>query len=268
MIIQYIPYGQIDKIKLDACIAVADNSLIYAYSFYLDAMTDQWDAIIINDYEEVMPLPWKKKWGIKYYYNPPFTPQLGLFKKGNSAISADILALIQRRVKYGDIFFNYKNTVALQTLQQTNYIIPLNQQYINIAAGYKLYLKNILKKSKKENFIYSEKENFDTTVALYQQYYFERTPHVTKIDYEHFLNLCKLLSIKKMAFTRGILDSNNEILSTSIFLLDEKRIYYIMNANTPKGKVKESNSILLDSVIKEFSGRELVFDFEGQILKG
>jgi hypothetical protein len=54
--IQYLSHKNIDKIKWDAVIASSSNRLIYGYSFYLDHMAKQWDALILNDYEAVMPL--------------------------------------------------------------------------------------------------------------------------------------------------------------------------------------------------------------------
>ena len=79
--IKYIPYGQLDKMKWDSCITNADNGLIYAYSFYLDQMYRQWDALVLNDYEAVMPMTWNKKYGISYLYQPFLTAQLGVFGK-------------------------------------------------------------------------------------------------------------------------------------------------------------------------------------------
>ena len=46
--IQYLTHEQIDKTKWDNCIHTADNGLIYAYSFYLDAMSKQWDALVFH----------------------------------------------------------------------------------------------------------------------------------------------------------------------------------------------------------------------------
>ena len=57
--IHYLTNREIDKIKWDECIDKADNGLVYAYSFYLDHMAKQWDALVWNDYEAVMPLTWK-----------------------------------------------------------------------------------------------------------------------------------------------------------------------------------------------------------------
>ena len=54
-------------IKWDNCITNAPNGLIYGYSFYLDHMAKQWDALVLNDYEAVMPLTWNKKYGINLF---------------------------------------------------------------------------------------------------------------------------------------------------------------------------------------------------------
>ncbi len=81
MNIQYLTQQQIDKTKWDHCIADAPNGLIYGYSFYLDHMAKHWDALMLNDYEAVMPLTWNKKYGIHYLYQPFLTAQLGVFGK-------------------------------------------------------------------------------------------------------------------------------------------------------------------------------------------
>src|ERR1700722_19967131 len=77
--IRYIQQPEIDKIKWDHCIGNAGNGLIYGYSCYLDQMAKNWDALVLNDYEAVMPLTWNKKYGIHYLYQPAFTASLGVF---------------------------------------------------------------------------------------------------------------------------------------------------------------------------------------------
>ncbi|HEU0112812.1 MAG TPA: hypothetical protein VFQ73_18195, partial [Flavisolibacter sp.] len=61
--IQYYPGKSINKQAWDKCISNASNGLIYACSTYLDTMSDNWDALVLNNYEAVMPLPWRKKYG-------------------------------------------------------------------------------------------------------------------------------------------------------------------------------------------------------------
>jgi hypothetical protein len=150
----------------------------------------------------------------------------------------------------------------------TNYILPLQQPYQNIEEKYKKDLKNNLKKSAKENLKYSTKEKIELAIILYQKYYLHRTPHIKEPDYKRFLNLCKQLLPKEMVFTRSVLNEVNQILSIGIFLFDGKRIYNILNTTTEEGKLKESNPYLLDQVIKEFSGNDIIFDFEGSDIEG
>ena len=113
--IHYVKRQEVNATKWDRCIDQASNGLIYAYSFYLDTMTDSWDALVLNDYEALMPLPWKKKYGIHYLYPPAFTAQLGLF--GN-AINADLLSgffrAVPKNFRYWDFPLNHQNLFALE----------------------------------------------------------------------------------------------------------------------------------------------------------
>ena len=83
--IKYLLHHQIDKTKWDRCIKGADNGLIYGHSFYLDHMARHWDGLVLNDYEAIMPLPWNKKYGIYYLYQPFLCAQLGIFGKNIDA---------------------------------------------------------------------------------------------------------------------------------------------------------------------------------------
>src|SRR5690349_1546842 len=77
--IRYLKRSEIDTSKWDERIMLATNGVVYAYSFYLDAMSDDWDALVLDEYQYVMPLPFRKKIGIAYIYQPFLTPQLGIF---------------------------------------------------------------------------------------------------------------------------------------------------------------------------------------------
>ena len=49
--IRYLERNEIDTIKWDNCIGNAFNGLIYARSFYLDAMAENWSALVAGDYQ-------------------------------------------------------------------------------------------------------------------------------------------------------------------------------------------------------------------------
>jgi len=266
--IQILPAEQIDKGKWDHCINENANGLIYSSTDYLNAMAENWHALVIDDYKAVMPLPWKKKFGIRYGYTPPFIQQSGLSGDLTGIDLQKVLATIQDFYSFADIHFNFSNT-AIQNftpaIQLTNFIIDLSQGYGSIQSHYKPGLKATLKKA--GTLTYSEGDS-KQAVSLSKMYYSDRVQHVTENDYKNFDKLCFSLHEKQQCLTRTANDETNTVLSTALFLKDGKRIYHLLNATTQEGRNKEANHFLLDQVIREFAGQSLLLDFEGSELPG
>ena len=76
--IEILPSDKINQYAWDQCVRNNSNGLIYTTSVYLNQLSEQWNGLVLNDYETIMPLPWKKKAGIRYCYTPPFIQQLGI----------------------------------------------------------------------------------------------------------------------------------------------------------------------------------------------
>lgn len=60
MQIKYVKNKNIDKKIWDKTVFAAYNGLIYGCSWFLDNLADDWDAVIVGDYEYILPLPFKK----------------------------------------------------------------------------------------------------------------------------------------------------------------------------------------------------------------
>ena len=65
--IKFVQHKNVDTDKWDECIKKSVNSLPYAFSWYLDIVVEHWDALVLNDYEAVFPLPSKQKISIKVF---------------------------------------------------------------------------------------------------------------------------------------------------------------------------------------------------------
>ena len=76
--IRYLKHSEINKEMWDACIINSTNGLIYARSWYLDAMSPNWEALVHKDYVAVMPLTVSKKMGVSYLSQPAFFQQSGI----------------------------------------------------------------------------------------------------------------------------------------------------------------------------------------------
>lgn len=259
-----------DIVKWNQCVYQNPNGLIYATTTYLNAMCVNWHAIIVNDYAAVMPLPWLRKWGIRYGYTPAFTQQLGVF--GELAVNdwEKITTAIKHFFSYGDIQFNYANRLPQQLSDaesRTNYIIHLEKGYDAIYAAYRNDLKESIKKAEALRLHYAETET-ENAIRLYQMHYSERTPHITHSDYDRFSALCHTLQLTNQCFSRGCFTTDGELLAIGVFLKDQHRIYNLMNTTLLQGREKKANHFLLNNLIQEFAKQPLLFDFEGSSLPG
>src|SRR6185369_10170077 len=149
--IKYLQHTEIDKAKWDACITNAPNGLIYGYSFYLDCMATHWDALVLEDYEAVMPLTWNKKYGFYYMYQPAFTASLGVFGKNLAReIVADFISMFPTKFKLIEISLNTGNIIGDSkpfSLLRSNYILHLNNSYEELYKTYRDNHKRNIKKA-------------------------------------------------------------------------------------------------------------------------
>lgn len=266
--LQILPAADIDPFKWDACISRHSNGLIYSRHEYLQHCCPGWYGMIAGDYEGVMALPLKKKFGIRYLCQPPFVQQLGWI--GNE-VPADLVSTLLAFVSYGDVLFNFANTSAATQAaahEKTNLVIDLAQGYDAISASYKKDLVLNLAKAKRSHLRVDPADNISETIQLYQRLYADRTPHVKENDYRAFISLCNILAAKGNCFVRRVTDGSGSLAAAGLFLKDEKRVYNLMNSTTSEGRKLEANPFLIDAVIREFAGQPLLFDFEGSDLPG
>ena len=269
MSIQYLTYQQINKVKWDACIDKADNGVVYAYSFYLDCMAVNWDALVIssgNEYEMVMPLTWNKKYGIYYLYQPPFTACLGVFGKQVTALQLqNFLDAIPKKFRYWDIYLNPGNYFQLSSFdlyQRMNFVLPLHESYAEIFSGYRENIQRNIKKSHQLQIAIRQNINAGEVISLAN----EQLQHFSKITAATMLNfesLFSMLSKSGKAITYGVHNAAGQLMASAIFFFSHKRAYYILPGNSPDGKTLGASHALIDAFIKDHAQRDLLLDFEG-----
>ncbi|MBL0181927.1 MAG: GNAT family N-acetyltransferase [Chitinophagaceae bacterium] len=264
--IKYLTYGQIDKTKWDACINNATNGLVYGYSIYLDSMAKNWDALVLNDYEAVMPLTWNKKYSIRYLYQPPFTACLGIF--GNMLTAEminDFLKAIPPKFKYWDIYLNPGNFFSLADFtlyERMNYVLPLNAPYESLQDNYRDNIKRNIKKAEKLNLVINKNIAVAEVILLVREQARDFAAFAAK-DFEHFKILYQLLYKKEKATTYGVYTKEGQLMAAAVFFFSHNRAYYIMVGNHPNGKTLGASHTLIDAFIKDHSGQNLLLDFEG-----
>lgn len=270
--INIISSNKIDAVKWNACVAANDTGLIYAQYSYLNTICTNWAGIVIGNYQAIMPIPWRKKMGIKYFYVPAFIQQLGFIGNTAGLTPNEIFQLIQSVAKTGDLLFNYKNEWIISNHyyhKKNNFTIPLSQDYQSIASKYSKDLIKNLHKAAKANCQYLHDTDISTAIALFQLQYGNRFKHITPLDFKKFEQLCLLFQQNQQCLIRIIKDSTSEkTLATALLLKDNKRLYLVMNSTTIDGRKLSANHLLIDQLLKEFSNQSIIFDFEGSNLDG
>jgi len=85
MMIKRLSYQDINFEKYNNCIENSVQKKFYAEQIFLDISTKKnWELLVYNDYEAVMPVPFVKKLGVKIVHNPKLCQQLGIFSKTDS----------------------------------------------------------------------------------------------------------------------------------------------------------------------------------------
>lgn len=268
--IQIIPSTQLNKKKWDTCIANSSNGLIYAYSYYLDTMANEWYGLIINDYASVLPIAIKKKFGFSYCYMPAFMQQLGFIGKQDFDVEATTKAIINF-VKYGSPYLNFSNEYFASKNNCTslsNYIIALDKNYAEIKSNYKKSIDYSLSKAAKVQLNYVVDENIAEAIELYKTYNQQNMQHVKADDYQNLQKLLTQLEQTQQILIRKATNNKKELLSIVLLLKDNKRYYNLINYTTEEGRKSEANYFLYDNILQELSEQNMLFDFEGSNIPG
>jgi hypothetical protein len=267
--IHYLNRAEIDSDRWDKCIAGASNELIYGYSIYLDSMARHWDALVLNDYEAIMPLTWNMKWGVKYLYQPPFTPQLGIFSSFpvKSEVVSIFLNSIPQHFRFAEIFLNHANQCE-GLKAHDNFILDLAKPYQKVFDHYRSDLAKNLRKAQRHNLVYGEYTDLHSALRLHQKEYGSRTAHVKNEDYKQFEQLSNHLKARGATLMRSVRDKTGELLALALLFKTRRKIYLVESTTFKKGRDMEANHFLLDSVIRESCDQDLIMDFVGSDIPG
>lgn len=119
--IRYVFDSYIDKQKWDACINNSINGLVYAYSWYLDSCVEKWDALILGNYEAVMPLPLIRRQGKWKIQSMKALAQLGIFSDmlPDEATTTLFLNELSKRYTRWELPFNSMNPLRISGHEST-----------------------------------------------------------------------------------------------------------------------------------------------------
>lgn len=243
--IKRLKYREIDFEKYSQCIENSVQRNWYAQKEILDELCENWELLIKNDYEAVMPIPIKKKWKQKFVIMPLFCQQLGVFSMTDD-------------INTNDEFYNYLNSNYLVVNYAFNsnnkFTSPVNfrNNYLINSTDYPEQKKRYFKGRKStvksaQNCIFKELEYSEDL----RQFIDANNKGLSKeSDHKKFFNYINFLENRNYLKLFGAFE-NETLLSLAIIISENDQLSLVALVNNEKFLKKNGASFLIDQILQK-----------------
>jgi hypothetical protein len=251
------------------CVLRSICPLIYAQTWYLDTVCDDWYGIAAvsgGRYVAVMPLPRGQKFGFAFYKQPLFVQQLGVFSEPE----------YQTKELYDEFFkimdenfllitrypFHYKTNFELLPRENIEVFfthhISLNKDFSELTRNFRKDRRRDCKKMLEKRF-----EESNSVSEMLELFFIKNASKIAggvnpeaKLVFENlYATLQANCSVKLLTAFEG------KEAAYAFFAEFSGIIYYLFNSGTG-GNSFSLRAGMIASVLCEESGSEKIFDFE------
>lgn len=267
-LIRYLKHNEVDATKWDRCIDKSVNGMIYAYTWYLDLVNEDWEALVKNDYECVMPLTPGRKMGISYLYQPNFTQQLGIFSRMHltDELVQEFLDQIPKKYRFIQINLNTHNKINQTGSCFTPWLtheLDMIRAYENLSGGYSKNLKRNIKKAEAAHVNIVESVKPDTVINIFRE---NKGRHLTNLgnnEYDLLRRMIYVMIYKRRAKVYGAFNEVNELCAGAFFVYSGRKVIFYFSATDESARQNGAMPFLIDHFIRRHAGSHLTLDFEG-----
>ncbi|MCF2219202.1 hypothetical protein H9Q08_07780 [Chryseobacterium sp. PS-8] len=258
--IRRLIYNEIDFEKYSKCLENSAQRKYSASKDFLDITSGkQWELLVYNDYEAVMPVPFVKKIGFKIVINPKLCQQLGIFSNIDDVKINDLfLSFLEKKYNIWYYGFNDKNTFSKLLKRRKNFLIyPDNYEIVRQKYSPKRKRKlrlddDILRKSEVR-----EVSIFNAWEFISKNLIGAKDEKDKNSFLQIFTDLEKAGYLKLKAFFYG-----TAIINLIAVYSDDKTIALLGTFNDKDHVKLSGSSFIIDNVICE-NIQTKIFDFEG-----
>jgi hypothetical protein len=227
-------------------------------------------ALILGDYDYIMPLPQRRKLTFTYLYQPIGMAQGGIFSKHNISeeVEEEFLKVLLSKFSYGHISLN-ENFITTEfseskIISRDNYVLDIGIAYPTLFNNYNEDgKKNVRRARQMSQHICFDSDPNNTLIIYLQQYASKINIKKLGKDYEVLAATLSNLITSQMAFTICSRNSEGQLLASAVFGIYKKRLYYLLGAPTAIGRKFKSMHFIIDAVIEKYAGKGYLLDFEG-----
>ncbi len=260
---------ELDIEKYNTCITNALQTNVFGYSWYLDEVCTNWDVLVLNDYEAVMPIPWRKKYFLKYVYIPLWLIELGIYSPEVEDENEFLIELFDD-FKFIETKTNTHNSFSMFHNSQKDYqrqVLYLKEAYKTLFYGYRKDRKKDLKRAAKNDLTERWNDKPEKLITLFKTNVGKRVRKIKEEDYDVLLRLMNVCIEKRKGEILSVYNGNNEIVASGFFLKHAKKATILVSSTDFKNRKNGANTFLINSAIYKYQPNFEVFDFGGSVMK-
>lgn len=263
MRIRYLKHKEIDRTRWDECLDASPDALPYARTWYLDVVSPGWEALVADDYDCIMPLPRKRRYGLAYLVQPPLTQQLGVFARQGG--SEKMTEAFMRKIPYWSyhMHLNEHNATPRAT-PLPNYVLPLARPYAELQAAYGINARRNIAKARRAGVEVREGLPPDDFLTFY--YGVEKD--YTAPDRALVARLLDEGLRRSAVALYGAYNPEGELVAALCLLVSTGRLVYLLPVSGTEGKRLSAMFAVIDHIIYRNAGTPCLLDFEGSRQEG
>lgn len=258
--IKKLKYKEIDFSRYDKCLERSVQKNRYAKKEVLDLLCESWELLVYGDYEYVMPVPVKKKLGLRIVLMPLFCQQLGVFgPEINEKMELKFLKYLQKNYKIYSYSFNYLNLAKQNLHRKKNYFIECTD-YQLLRKSYFKGRKSTVKTAQYLQFQEVKAENYLNFIGDNFKGLDKKGDMKLFFDYMKFLeaeNSLKLFASFK----------EENLTNIAITIEDDDCFSLLGLINDDQYRSDNGASFLVDRILKENINKKS-FNFMGGSIRG
>lgn len=260
--IRRLKYHEIDFKKYSECLENSEQKNWYAKRDILDQLSGNWEVLVCNDYEAVMPVHLRNKLGINFVIMPLFCQQLGVFsKKDNPELNARFLEFLKKKYKIFHYSFNHHNIFEEDLDKRKNYIIPVSDYAILRRKRYFKGRKSTVKCA--QHLLYEEIDLNAESISFIEDNF---KGLYKKTDFEKFRNYIEFLNRNQsLKLCGAYLD--DILINLAVLISEPLQNSLLALINDEKHKNENGPSFLIDRILKNYIHQKS-FNFMGSNIRG
>jgi len=270
--IKYLHNDEINFVRWDNCINTAFNGNIFAYSWYLNILCDNWGGLILGDYKYVMPLIHTTFFKKDILTTPVLGEKLGVFT--NEILTEEIVNhffdAIPPNYCFIKTMLNKYNNISnnnFEINQRKIYELDLMQSYSLISQKYSNTFHKDIQVAKSNKITVVNGLSPNDLINLSNKKGSRSIPNLTISNISQ-LRMIIAFSIRyNLGEIYGAYTAENNLCAAVFFIKSKNKIYLLFNTENKTSEFSKAMSLLIDRFIENHSEKNLTLNLDNLVVK-